>query len=327
MRKHFPLVLALLLAGAAFGPVSSAWAEGSTPGFQLPQIITPEDVSSLSVDFDDAFNTIPNNYLSDSMKLNYQISLLEKMVERQSALDKVGDSFDKLGVDFDAPPPPRGICAQLPANAPCLKAYPDLYGELVSSRKAYYEELNAKATGALSGTNMGASDQENAEAKAAREKAEAERKEREAKKERQERYRWSNVSCVIGQCHGVIVSGKDDGFRATVRKGMRLPDNTLVQDISATGIRVSIDGDSIALRPAPGDSSVATNADGTPATANEMGGLAPDGLQKGDGGVELVPDDSTQYGPIAKTATPTPDVSTPAGQTSVEPALGPSGLF
>lgn len=356
MRKHFSLSLALLLAVptlTSMALIPSAHAQEQTPGFQLPQIITPDDVSDLSVDFDEAFNAVPNDYLSNSMKLNYQISLLEKMVERQAALQKAGESFSKLGITFNEPAPARGICAQLPANGPCLKAYPELYGDVVASRKAYYAELEAQAA-AASGGKGSSSTAESAEAKAQREKEEAERKEREARKEREGRYRWTNISCVIGQCHGVLVTAANDGFRATVRKGTRLPDNTLVQDVSSNGIRVSIDGDSIALRPLAADETPAAGnaASGTEGAGN-MDVLTPSGLQMNGAAnntytepspVTAAPRNSATS--IAKTADSTPakaDVvslpgrptvdldtqrtSTPAGQTSAEPALGPSGLF
>lgn len=341
MRLPFPLLLAVLLAGTAMSSLLAepARAEGQTPGFNLPQIITPDEVGGLSVDFDDAFNTIPNDYLSDSMKLNYQISLLEKMVERQSALGKVGDSFSKLGIAFEEPAPPRGICQQLPVNAPCLKAYPDLYSALVSSRKAYYKELEAQSA-AVNGPAPGVSAEESAEDKARREKEEAARKEREAKKERQSRYTWTNVTCVIGQCHGVIIGANDKnkGFRATVHKGARLPDDTLVQDVSADGIRVSIDGDSIALRPAPGEEPTvaAAGSEGNAAAvmadqlSNAPDVMTPNGIQKANTQTGDVPPASIMN---VNAAAPQPatqvssDAVAPAGQTSAEPALGPSGLF
>ncbi len=274
------------LAGMGLWAAPAHAQDQELPSFKLPSVITPQEVEGLSIDFDEAFNTIENPYLSDTIKLQYQISLIEKLVERQAALKQINESYASLGIKYDAPPPPRGICAQLPSNAPCLEAYPNLYGSLADERRAHYAELKAKADAAIAAAQAAANRASNApvrkegetdeEAAARAKKEAAARKARNDAIERKNRYRWTEVSCLTGDCRGVLVKARDTGYRVTVRPGSRLPDGTVVQQVSTKGIRVSIMGDVINVRPAPGDAG--EDADGASAASNPD---APQGGQQG----------------------------------------------
>lgn len=361
MMRRFIVFITFFGFLAGFGAADAA-AEENLPSFSIPSAILAEDVEILSPDFNESFQTIENGYLSDMLKLNYQISLLEKMVERQAALGRVAESFESMGVSFEAPPPPRGICIQLPVNAPCLKAYPDMYSELVSERKAYYDEQKAKAEAMRNLTSgqhpsgkegdTGASAEEIAAEKARLEREEKERKEREAKAERRSRYLWTDVSCLAKSCRGVLVSEAKPGFRATVREGTRLDDGTYVQDISTDGIRIAIDGDTFVTRPADaslGDGSgqrvpttilpEAVNENGLPIAAGVAGeaagaGVSADNLSDATANVianaEAASVTTNTAGATAQAATPAPSTDGATGgggQTVSEPPLGPSGLF
>lgn len=327
-----------------------ARGEETTPAFSMPGLITPDDVAALSVDFDESFSAIENQYLADTLKLNYQISLLEKMVARQAELEKISESYAAMGVHYDPPAPARGICAQLPANAPCLKAYPDLYPAVVDSRKEFYQELERKARAAAEPERKeGESDKQLEE----RKKTEAAEKKRIADmKERDDRYRWTDVSCLGGQCRGVLVTHAMDGFRATVREGDTLPDGTKVQTISTRGIRVSIDGQAVNVRPAPGEKENENERDnagaalplknaltgvngagnannispnpGTAAAQAAAGLIANATKPSGSAGPSLAVTGASASAGDGKSANSS---GGGGGQTTVEPALGPSGLF
>lgn len=352
------IIFVLCIITALAMPVMPGHAQSPSSGFiAMPQAISVDDVEMASVDFDEAFNMFDNPFLSDVVKLNYQISLLEKMVERQAELQKIKESFDTMGAKFDLPPPPRGICAQLPANAACLKHYPELYTELVSKRRAYYEQLKAEAAAkdpALK-THEGESKEE---AKARREREEAERKEKLARAERKSRYLWTNIACISGDCRGVLIASQQQGFRATVREGSRLADGTTVESVSKDGIIVRISGDTIRVRPAPGEG---TSGEGSSdpsekfmnAVGSDLGGVSS-AASKVLGNLDSsgsASASSATSGGSASTATASASQSTasPAaastsasgsgtsesggsgggstGQTIAEPALGPSGLF
>jgi hypothetical protein len=333
-------VLSLLFIGLSvisLAPCAHAQdASVSVPGFAIPQIITNEEVANLGVDFDDAFNTIENLFLSDTIKLNYQISLLEKLVARQAQVEKISESYSALGLSFDEPPPPRGICAQLPANAPCLKSYPDLYSALVADRKAHFEEIEAKKHANRPGRKAGESDKQ-AEARAKKEAAEKAAK--AAAAERKVRYRWTEVTCLSGQCHGVLIKSAAANYRVTVRNGSKLADGTIVQNVSSDGIRVSIDGDVIAVRPAPGDGDGETaGQDATSPLENALknaGVSAAGDAPPVENNPQMDASRSAAASAIANAQQGSVTPPTPAqgggagssGQSTGEAPLGPSGLF
>lgn len=342
--------LSVLLVAAALPQLAHAQAQ-STDIIAMPQAISVEDVEMASVDFDEAFGMIDNEFLSDVVKLNYQISLLEKMVERQAELQKIKESFQIMGADFDVPAPPRGICAQLPANAACLKEYPDLYAEIVANRKAYYERMRAEAA-ARDPKNQAYAGESKEEAAARRAREEAALREKLAKAERKTRYKWTDITCTGGECRGVLVATARQGYRATVHRGSTLGDGTIVESVSKNGIVVSIAGDTIHVRPAPrdgsssedgasdsilkaigsaGDSDISAaaaaiigNAEaGTAATANtdsDDGTTTEGAAGNSSGSTSAAAGAAGESGDIANTTNAT-------GQTVAEPSIGPSGLF
>jgi|GEM_PF-3169519 len=351
-RRPLIAIFALISAIVAISP---AHAQQQTPAFSLPGVITSDEVAALSVDFDESFAMIENQYLADTLKLNYQISLLEKLVAREAELGKIAESYDAMGVAFSPPPPPRGICAQLPANAPCLKYHPDLYDALVDERKAYYEELAERARRAAEPPRKeGETDKE---AEARRKKEEAEKAAKAAARERDNRYRWTEVTCSGQNCHGVLVTSANDGYRATVREGDRLNDGTVVQAITTRGIRVAIEGQVVNVRPAPGEGAsedgltgeaaeLANKLEQTMANSGISGSSGSTGplseaqvnaqTQAASGAAASVVANATADGSstagTGDAAGQTPAANSAAGaggagQSTMEPALGPSGLF
>lgn len=250
--RHSFFIATFILSFAAFAPVGAQSLDASSLN------------NDFGVDFMESFDHIDNPYLADAIKLNYQITLLEKMTARQAELVKIKVAFDALGIPFEEPAPSYTLCTQLPPNTPCLRHYPQLYTELIRSRERHYAELMAQRaveTGVmLDISNMDMSKlseidpailERSRKEEAARKKREEEERLAILAEERRNRYQWSEVTCLDKRCSGVVTG--DYGFRATVREGTRLPDNTLVSSVSRTGIDVVIDGEKIALRPLPAD--------------------------------------------------------------------------
>jgi hypothetical protein len=326
-------ILLLFISGLAFSGLAMAQA---MPPFNIPQMITNEEVANLAVDFDDAFNTIDNPYFSDTMKLNYQISLLEKLVARQAQVEKISDSYDAMGLAYKAPAPPRGICAQLPVNAPCLESYPDLYSDLVSARKAYYRSLQEKAKASEPGRIAGESDEEVA---ARMKKIAAEKAAKAAAAERKVRYQWTDLTCLSTQCHGVLVKATNADARYTVRSGSHLPDGTIVQNVSPDGVRVTIDGESIRVRPAPTNGSAENESGSNPIEAalakagvGDAAAAGPDkqlDASKAAAAAVIANAGGAPAAPAASIISPPAPMpaSGSAASNAGDPPLGPSGLF
>lgn len=350
-----PFALYSLLFASLLGVAAPARAQdASQPTLHVEDAGNFED---LSVNFDESFNAIENPYLSDSMRLNYQINLLQKMAQRQAELLKISDSFKVLGIPFNEPAPSRGLCAQMPPNAPCMKHYPDIYEPLVSARKNYYREMQERQAAAAGIVIQNANDPAAIEAaRKAREEAErklAEARAKAARLERETRYQWNDISCIAGNCTGVIIGSTMPGYRATVHKGTRLGDGTLVTDVHARGVSVIIDGDRIDLRPAPSGEAGST-AGATGSIARMIPASVTPGVQPvipGSGARTATAPRASASAPASATATapsgsvtatdvttqaPAADQSGQAAQavggdtgstSTVEPALGPSGLF
>lgn len=312
--------------------------------------------NDLNISFDRAFSNIENPFLSDSIKLNYQITLLEKMTQRQAELTKISEAFKALGIPYNEPAPSYTLCGQLPPNVPCLRHFPNLYPSLVSERRQFYAEMEVERaieTGVINeqvaSIDPALAERAKKEREAAAKRAEVARLEREAI-ERQNRYQWSEVNCVVGKCVGVVTGAS--GFRASVHVGSRLPDNSIVEAVSRFGIRMVIDGEKIDLRPYPAGSDTAATStavldlsninipeDRTVRivnTAAPMAAAAPTSVAAAGVAMEApVTPPSHQMTPADMMGSSggiiTPQGAStdtgPGGVTMVEPTLGPSGLF
>lgn len=177
--------------------------------------------------------TFDNEYLNDTLRLQYQNILLEKMITRQGAIARTEKSFMEVGVPFDQPAPPRGICEQIPVNVPCYKAYPDLYPGAVS-------EVGQIEDGALNEPELPASMSPATPAKSDSQKP---KKPQVAEKPAADfsAYRWAEITCAGGRCSAVI---SHKGARRSVKEGQSLDGGFTVSRITATGVELSHEGKS-----------------------------------------------------------------------------------
>jgi hypothetical protein len=307
MRFFVKIFLCLLICAPVAQAQDSAMSNSD-------DVLSRESVELVSVNFDDSFRAIDNPFLSDVMKLNYQVALLNKMVARQAVLQKISQSYESLGVHYEPPLPPRGICAQMPPNTECIKAYPDLYQDIRSERKEFYKNKGGETAAVL-----GAQPALTAEEAAELAKQDAMRREKQEKEMRRNRYQWSDISCAGSQCRGVIVAPSIPGVEMTVYQGIKLNDGTVIESISAQGIKANMDGEIVSLRPMQGNS----NENIKDMKENNL--VKTLNAQKMPEKKSVVANQDTKMNKVPNTQDSN---SSEVGEKSVdEPTVGPSGLF
>lgn len=257
-----------------------------------------------------------NPYLNETLILQYQNILLERMVMRQSALSRMEKSFMDVGVPFDQPPPPRGICEQLPVNVPCYKAYPDLFPGAVPEVAQIEQDLAAVALEAI-----GRRDTASMEAPP-------------PPKVDLNAYRWAEITCAGGKCVAVVAK---DSARRTVREGDALDDGIRVTRITATGVDVSRDGKTEALQAAMAPSrggAASPKYAGFTADVARAASAPPTGtLEQKSQQLEGMFSKNAPSVPSAssgQSASPPPGalpVSGGSAPVDLGPPLGPTGLF
>lgn len=266
----------------------------------------------------------PNDYLNDTLRLQYQNVLLEKMIQRQSTISRTEKSFITVGVPFDQPPPPYGICEQIPVNVPCFKAYPDLYPDAVP-------EVGQIEDGALEDPVM--------------EKAVIKKEPKPEPKSEpvasapppthaMEAYSWAEIMCAGGQCEAVLVK---DGQRRTVRAGDSLADGISVSQITATGVSLIKDGSTqtLSAAPAPSRGGMASPKYAAPAQqarrANKGYETRKD-LESAFSKKQEAQPGSSKQAASTVTPSPAPAVESASDMPSAPmsdpgPPLGPTGLY
>ena len=186
--------------------------------------------------------TTQNPYLEDTLELQYQISLLERMVERQAGIARLEKNYMEMGVSFNQPTPPHGICTQIPANIPCFRAYPDLYDIILPE----YSMLELDEESLIIDENDLKEPLAKPVANVPPVPAEPDKPASLAMN-----YRWTEILCGGGVCSAVLVKTTDTNFRRTMQEESVLEDGTItISTISASGVTVKENGKEIELLPA-----------------------------------------------------------------------------
>ncbi len=234
LKQTSVYVLAAFIAASA----QVAFAEESLPAISLESSTMQQPgPGQFSLDSRPVFD-YANPYLNDTLSLQYQNIILEKMILRQTAISRTEKSFIGVGVPFNQPAPPRGICEQIPVNIPCYKAYPDLYPGAVA-------DVGQIEEGALADVPpvVGVIDPPPAPAA-----PKTPRKKEEPKAETDfSAYRWAEITCAGGSCKAVI---SERGTRRSVRQGDMIGDGIKIEQITATGVEASKDGKTVPLQAA-----------------------------------------------------------------------------
>ena len=255
---------------------------------------------------------LKNQFLEDTLRLQYQISLLESMIQRQSGIARLEKNYLDLGVSFEQPAPPRGICEQLPANIPCYRAYPELYDIVlpeIQQLDLLIEEPLTIEQVEIPPTELDLPEPEPENILALPTKSVA------------TQYAWAEILCGGGVCSGVVVKNNDSSKRRTVQVGDTLESGSIeVAEISSIGITLRDGEETIKIDPA-----VAPGLGGPNSRPNLIAENEPPTQSQASREIENILgaiDDS----PPAQAEAPAQDASQEIIQ-DPGPPLGPTGLF
>jgi hypothetical protein len=318
----FSIQALLFCAMGAIVP-QQVWAQDRIPKIDALNQEKPIELP-MPNDYFSGFDT-NNVYLEDTLRLQYQISLLEKMIQRQSSISRLEKNYQELGLPFRQPLPPRGICEQIPANIPCYRAYPELYDVVLP----VVGQLDTLIEEPLS-VDMILDESELREEPSA--PAPDSHKKAEPVSYVADRYNWTEVLCGGGVCSAVVVKDNNPMLRRTVQEGDLLEGgNITVGKITAKGVTVLEEGKTVSLSPAraPGQggpvSPVMTTAPVPSATAvqNSAGvGNAPPITQTPVEATSVQSPEKTKLEDYEKALEENQDIVDPG-----PPVLGPTGLF
>lgn len=270
-RLGVALACSVFALAAIMSPV--ALAQDSIPTISVPKLEKTEERPEAFQGAVKPFLNIQNAYFTDAIRLQYQISLMQQLLQWHSQINKLKVAYDSIGHPFLLPKPPQNICKELPRNMICVHSYPDLYPD---------EDGNAPFTPGLDPSqNVFLDPIDNPELRQAR-VISASLPVDNVVPQRQEpvpalaavkppkpsvNYQWSNISCALGKCKAVVTDGS---YRQTIRAGDKLIDDAVVKKISVDGVIVTKDGEEIMVGPAPANIDTAT-----PATLSSFDGLPP----------------------------------------------------
>lgn len=186
-------------------------APDQTQGFSL----TPSSESNKFV--------VKNPLMRDIIILQNQINLLDGLVERQSEVQDIALNYERIGVPFSQPSPPRSTCEKLPLNVLCLFFYPELptNQSIVSESIDRYEErrqqkideaISSLRQKAIEGIRLQRNDDKPI-----------------ITKNKQDQYYWSDIRCRSNQCSAVIESNADSNDKLRVKSG----------DVHVNGLKIT----------------------------------------------------------------------------------------
>lgn len=181
-----------------------------------------------------------NEHLKTLLALQYQMQVLKRMIEREKSVNAMIDSAIAVGVtDPQVPKPDRALCEQIPANIACAQAYKGMYPNysvepVISAMPTLpppasgiaslgtVPSINANDLNPLPGPQPGPG------------------------------LYWVSVTCLQQECSAVLTPDPaDPRARYRVTTGEKLPDGTVVSDISANGVTLDSGSKVTHLDPAP----------------------------------------------------------------------------
>ncbi len=301
-------------------------AQSSLPEFSLGGTLSDIDSTDdvVARDYD-----IKTKLMSDILVLHEQINLLEALVERQSEIEKIADSYDDVGLFFKQPAPSEQACEKLPVNLLCLYSYPDMDKNmtLVEEQKERIQQQQQQAMNDAIAELMANNQAFDLDID---DSFDGDMREfLPAQLTVKDRFSWSDIQCFMNNCSALIVSSNDSAQRYRVSEGDVFEDGIKVEGVNANGVQVALDGTDYFLSPTPLSSSPTErqNDRQTGQIANlidrQMGMQAtppqPDILR----GLETSSQDAASTTP----APTEPLNSSPSNSSSNGELLGPTGLF
>lgn len=232
-----------------------AIAQVQLPQFSISNIPTIELEGNLTFDYEQAFASINNPMMRDTIILQYQINLLEKLIRRQTEIQRIAESFESIGIPFDQPAPPETACQQLPVNMLCMAFYPESvkYKDLIDERRKEFERDQRRQLDIMmQGMSMESVQQTASDGTLTQIAPPAPQK---ISPNRQ--YIWSDIRCVAGKCSALLVNQNDRNMRFRIRDGEDLPDDGgTITKISMDGVKAKFEGETYTLNPEAVDGGV-----------------------------------------------------------------------
>lgn len=230
MRNCLFLCLIALLAM----PASLSWAQFSSGNTPSSEPVAPVVSSVSHIGFGQN-----NPQVKRLLELQDQNQLLKKLIERETSVNQMIEAAIGVGISSPfVPAPDKNLCQAVPANIPCAQAYTSLYENYSTSPKPVQVAMPA-ANSIMEDTDIPALNARDLSALPEPVLATAE-------------IFWTDITCLGMKCSAVISPDPaDPKARYRIVTGEKLPDGSIVQAISATGVTIKRDNKAIALDPAP----------------------------------------------------------------------------
>ena len=219
---RFLSLLCAVLIGLAYGLPAQAQAFGDTSAF------APAKFGE------------KNEQLKSLLELQYQMQVLKRLIEREKSVNQMLESALAVGVTKpQIPKPDRALCEQIPANIACAQAYKGIYPHYSVEPELAMMPVSPPALGIASTGSVpmiGANSLTPLPGPQANGSS----------------LYWISVTCLQTECSAVITPDPaDPRARYRVTTGEKLPDGTLVSDISANGVTLDSGSKVTRLDPAP----------------------------------------------------------------------------
>lgn len=241
-----------MAVGVFLVATSAAHAQVQLPQFSISNIPAIDMDSDLAQDYEANFASIDNPMMRDVLRLQYQINLLERLIRRQTEIQRIATSYKNIGLPFKQPPPPQTACEQLPVNILCMAFYPESakYKGLIAERQEEFRRdqrrqmelmmqqmyVTPTPASAQSGTNQTGA---------------APAIQTRPAQSPDARYMWSDIRCLAGKCSALLINREDTAMRFRIREDENLPDEGgKITHIQVSGVSAVYKGETVKLQPA-----------------------------------------------------------------------------
>jgi len=295
---------------------SIAVAQVQLPEFSISNVPTIEFETSDAIDYETAFAKIQNPMMRDTMRLQYQINLLERLIRRQTEIQRIAESYEKIGVPFKQPAPPESSCRQLPVNVLCMAFYPESskYKDLITERQDEFEkDQRRQMQDMIFDINANGFDAHNNDNPAVAEMM----RQQKSNRNPDSLYIWSDIRCLASNCSALLIEKEDPNIRFRIRNGEALPEGGKINKITSSGVVASFEGKNYNLLPEA--ASGGNQIDPRPDTSN-IANLLSDNL-----GADA--NNSPAMQELNAAAIPPQNASAGVNDTAPPPILGVTGLF
>lgn len=318
--KYIAGILGFLIGATAVSGVSMAQVQVQLPEFSISSTPTLDMNGQEEFDYETAFANIDNPLMRDTLRLQYQINLLERLIRRQTEIQRIAESYEGVGIPFDQPAPPQSACNQLPVNILCMAFYPDSakYKDLIAERREEARRDQMRQMESLL-WQMDIAPLPQTDASQGDTGAPV-RNVRYTPPPKRPDYVWSDIRCLSGNCSALLENTKNINMRFRIREGEELPGGSRITEISSYGVTVVKNGENYDLKP----KGISPREPDLP-QQGEISNILRERFGEVPGGAAEPDSNDREDNATADAAIPPQRVTDP-GPPQL-PLLGPTGLF